>query len=118
MIFSLDVSMELADFHAELKIDYQNLSASANSVGIIATESSIIVGGCKQKPIIFYLEEACKMLHTWMLYQQSLNQSLGQIDLRNNDSIQQFDDATTMPVDLSTNLERYLLFSTFLLIQK
>ncbi|XP_031625466.1 uncharacterized protein LOC116342106 [Contarinia nasturtii] len=109
---------EVEEFHTELKVDFQNLSASACSLQIITTEGSIIAGDHKQKPISYYLEEACQILYTWKLYQQSLNLSLSQIEVRNDESIRQFETVTQLNASLSMNLDRYLLFSTFLLAQK
>lgn len=115
---NLHFSIELEDFHRELKAEYQNLAAVANVLQIITSESPLIIGDCRQKPISFYLEKACQVLHTSTLYQKSLRITLNQIDVRNDDSLKKFDTMTTMPLDLSANLDRYLLFSTFLLTHK
>lgn len=92
--------------------------AAANVLQIITNEGPLIIGDCRQKPISYYLEIACQVLHTSMLYQQSLRIILNQIDVRNDDLIKQFETMTPLPMDLSANLDRYLLFSTFLLTQK
>ncbi|XP_055303323.1 uncharacterized protein LOC129568992 [Sitodiplosis mosellana] len=109
---------ELEDFHRELKAEYRNLSALANVLQITTAESFLLVGDCRQKPITYYLENACQVLHIWMLYQRSLHILLNRIDMRNDDSIRQFETMTPIPQHLSANLDRYLLFSTFLLAQK
>lgn len=92
--------------------------AAANVLQIITNEGPLIIGDCRQKPISYYLEIACQVLHTSMLYQQSLRIILNRIDVRNDDLIKQFETMTPLPMDLSANLDRYLLFSTFLLTQK
>lgn len=111
-------SKEIEDFHTELKDEYQNLSSSVNVLRILATDGTIITGDCKQKSISYYLEEACRILYTWKLYQKSLDISLNRIDMRNSESIIQFKSVTMMPQNLSSNLDRYLLYSIFLYSQK
>lgn len=82
------------------------------------SDGSVIAGDCKQKSISYYLEEACLILYMWKLYQKALDILLNRIDMRNDDSINGFKAATTLPQSLSSNLDRYLLYSTFLHAQK
>lgn len=78
----------------------------------------MIFGDSKHKPISFYVEDACRILHTWQIYQNALNISLNQINIRDANTLKQFEKVTTFPIDLSSNLDRYLMFSTFLLAIK
>lgn len=118
LFFTFVFSDELGQLQIELKIDYQNLLASANSLRIAAIETSIIKGNFKQKPIAYYLEGACRILYTWKLYQKSLDNTLNRIDIRNEDSIQQFKNVVILPHELASYLDQYLLYSTFLFAQK
>lgn len=78
-------------------------------------ESSTIFGDYKHKPISYYVEDACRILHTWQQYQNALNISLNQINIRDVNTLKQFERRTTFPTDFASNLDRYLMFSTFLL---
>lgn len=111
-------SQELDRLQTELKNDYQNLLAAANALHILTTDTSVIVGNCKQKPITYYLDEACRILYAWKIYQMSLAMALQQIDMRKGDSMQQFKNVTITPQELSSSLDEYLLYSTFLFSPK
>lgn len=78
----------------------------------------MVFGDCKHKPISFYVEDACRILHTWQQYQHALNASLNQINMRDVNTLKQFENSTAFPKDLSSNLDRYLMFSAFLLASK
>lgn len=47
-----------------------------------------------------------------------LDINLRQINVRDSDSIRHFESITTLPQDLSSYLDQYLIFSAFLLAQK
>lgn len=78
----------------------------------------MIFGDCKHTPISFYIEDACRILHTWQQYQNALNISLNQMNIRDANTLEHYEKITTLPTDLSSRLDRYLLFSTFLLANK
>lgn len=79
----------------------------------------MIFGDCKHKPISFYVENACRILHTCQQYQNALINSLKQISIRDANTLKQFEKITDLPTDhLLSDLERYLMFSTFLLVNK
>lgn len=118
MIYYFVFRKELEDFHLCLKVDYQHLLASVNPLLIMSVESSVISGDCKQRPISFYLDDACQILHTWKLYQHALNSSLSLIKIKDSDSIRQFQSTINLPQELSSCIDRYLLFSTFLIANK
>lgn len=92
--------------------------ASANTLRISEKENFVLNGDSKQKPIAYYIEEACEILHIWKLYQKSLDLSLRRMDPRNDDSIKKFESLTKLPHELSVRLDQYLVFSTFLLSHK
>lgn len=116
MFFILSHELEL--LQNELKSDYQNLLAVANAVHILTTNTSVITGNCKQKPITYYLDEACRILYAWKVYQMSLAIALQRIDIRKGDSLQQFKNLTIVPEELSSSLDQFLLYSTFLFSPK
>lgn len=89
-----------------------------NAITTLTAENFLIKGDCKQRPLSFYLEDACQILHIWKRYQIVLDVSLSQINIRNSDSVTQFERVTTLPQDLSAYLDRYLMYSAFLLAQK
>lgn len=81
-------------------------------------ESSMISGDSKHRPISFYTDEACRILYAWKQYQSALNISLQQINIRDVGTLEQFEKNTALPTGLSSKLDRYLVFSTFLLVNK
>lgn len=64
------------------------------------------------------MEDACQILHVWKQYQNLLDMSLNQINIRDSDSLKQLERVTALPQDLSANLDQYLMFSAFILAQK
>lgn len=100
-----------------MNADYHNLLSSANTLLCFHTENSLITGDCKQRPISYYLENACQILHKWKVYQNSIDVSFNGIDMRNDESIKQFENQISFK-NLLDFLDQFLIFSTFLLIQR
>lgn len=92
--------------------------SAANALKMLCETSQIITGNSKQKPIKFYIDEACALLHDWLLHNKALTNELESLDIRNTEPNQQFGKMLASSSTLIERLDNYLLFSNFLVIQK
>lgn len=111
----IDFSEQIKHLRDNLHMDLYSLLRLSNELQIRTDKSTIITGDCKQKPLSFYNERACEILHIWSTYHKALSNSLENVDIRNNDSLLQFQKITELPVRFSNLLNDYLYFSHFLI---
>lgn len=116
--FSLNSRKELLFLYDELSADYRNLLTAANVLQMLTDKSVVIAGDSKQRPISYYIDEGCRILYIWNIYQKSSEKLLANIDIRNNESVKEFSKFIESPTDLTHKLEDYLLYCTFILAAK
>lgn len=108
-------SEDLGKLSEELRIVYHNLLTSANVLRIKSNGCSTISGDCKQKPLSYYMDNACAILHSWCTYHKLLDISISRIDIRNEESLAQFQQLATLPTNLASLLDEYLIYCYFLI---
>lgn len=97
----------------ELYKSYQDLLSSANAVRMLV-ESPIVRGSHNRKPLDFYTDESCTLLHAWKKVHREVDAVWRHVCVRDLKTIEIVKQTQQTPLKCQEMMDEYLLYCSLM----